>query len=978
MKKILVVDNDELILEFMNDILTKEGHEVITAKDGLSALDILKDYTPDVIFIDLIMPNIGGEKLCEIIRGTEELNDAFLIVLSALAAEEEIDIAQMGADACIAKGAFDEMTQDILATLDHIDLTPSQHISTGPVGTRNGRPRGITKELLSVKRHFEIILESMSEGILEITAEGTIVYANSTAVSLINIPDQKLLASNLADIFDGDDRRRVKELLNSMSGESKAITDESPVNLNRHQVTLNILPMDGDGSSAVAIVNDVTERKRSEKALRKAYDELEERVKERTLELENMNNDLKLEIEERQRAENALRDSEERYKALFERSLDCVYIHDFSGQFIDANPSALNLLGYKLEDMPSLNFASLLSEDQLPIALQAVEEIAKNGFQKDFTEFKLKRKDSEYVYIETNGCLLYRSGKPYGIMGIARDITDRKRAEEELRKHHDHLEEQVSESAVEIIMANEQLKKEIVERKHAEEEIRAGREYAQNIIDSSFDMIIATDNHRSIVEFNRAAEEVFGYRKDEALGKCVDIVYADPEEGSTVNKTAHETGLFAGEITNIRKDGTSFPAFLSATVLRNGRGEVVGTMGISRDIEEKKKLQEYLQQAQKMEAIADLAGGIAHDFNNLLTPILANIEMSRMDAHLGRTIYDNLSDAKMACMQARGLAQRFFTFSKSSAPMKKTGSLVECIKGTTILALSGSNVNCEFSVPEDLWLVDFDEGQMNQVFLNLAVNAKEAMAEGGTLKIDAENVSIKARKANSGFPLKDGKYIKIFIKDEGIGIPKEDLPRIFDAYFSTKQRGAQKGMGLGLTTVHSIITKHDGYIQIDSDKGVGTTFCIYVPASEKDAIAKKSEEEKPVVGTGRILVMDDDEMIRNLAGRLLSLLGYEVALSKNDAEAAELYKESMKSGEAFDAVILDLTVRGGEGGKKTIQELLEIDPGVRGIVTSGYIDHPVMTDCKKYGFSGALAKPYDLKRLSQVLDEVIKREKEQG
>ena len=266
MKRILVVDNDEFILEFMNNILTNEGHEVIMATDGLSALDTLKGYTPDVIFIDLVMPNIVGKKLCEIIRSTEELKDAFLIILSAVAVEEEIDIVEMGADAWIAKGSFSEMTQDVLATLAQTETAPSRRKSEVG-GTRGKRPSGIAKELLSVKRHFQIILDSMSEGILEITAGGRIIYANPAALSLICIPEQKLLASNLVDIFDEDDRQRVYELIGSMNGESKSITDGSPVNLNRHQVTLNVLTIDSQEQSAVIIMNDVTERKTMERAL---------------------------------------------------------------------------------------------------------------------------------------------------------------------------------------------------------------------------------------------------------------------------------------------------------------------------------------------------------------------------------------------------------------------------------------------------------------------------------------------------------------------------------------------------------------------------------------------------------------------------------------------------------------------------------------------------------------------------------------
>ena len=270
MKKILVVDNDKLILEFMNSMLSEQGYEVVTAQSGLSALDILVTYTPDIIFVDLVMPNIEGRKLCKIIRGMPKLKGVYLVILSGIAVEEEIDIADLGAVACIAKGSFDEMAQNILSVLNQVASGPSTRLSEEVLGITSMYPRKVTEELLSAKKHFEMILEKMSEGILEIMLDGRILYANPTALSLINRPEEKLLGFNFIDLFSKKDRQRVGELLRTTDGKPKIITEGSTVILNAYEVTLDSLPIDGDLATFIIIINDVTERKRAEKALRQA------------------------------------------------------------------------------------------------------------------------------------------------------------------------------------------------------------------------------------------------------------------------------------------------------------------------------------------------------------------------------------------------------------------------------------------------------------------------------------------------------------------------------------------------------------------------------------------------------------------------------------------------------------------------------------------------------------------------------------
>jgi len=393
--------------------------------------------------------------------------------------------------------------------------------------------------------------------------------------------------------------------------------------------------------------------------------------------------------------------------------------------------------------------------------------------------------------------------------------------------------------------------------------------------------------------------------------------------------------------------------------------------------EEKRRLETQLQQAQKMEAIGTLAGGIAHDFNNLLSVILVNLSLAEEDIKLQIGTSKFLKEAEKASMRAKDLTSRLITFSKGGEPVKKAASITDLVKDSVTSTLNGSDIDCEFSIPDDLSPVEIDQGQIKHVIHNIVINAREAMTGEGTIKVFYENVTIREKDA---LTLKDGRYVKISIEDQGVGISEEDLPKIFDPYFSTKEMGAEKGMGLGLSVCHSIVEKHNGLITVESELGTGTTLIIYLPASEKQIAElepiKKPVPERPVTGRGRILVMDDEKMIRDFAIQVLNRIGYDAEVSKDGAEAIELYKKAKESEKPFDVVILDLTNQFGMGGKEAIQKLLQIDPDVRGIVSTGYSNDPVVTNFREYGFRCALTKPYTIDELSKALHEVISAEEE--
>ncbi len=289
------------------------------------------------------------------------------------------------------------------------------------------------------------------------------------------------------------------------------------------------------------------------------------------------------------------------------------------------------------------------------------------------------------------------------------------------------------------------------------------------------------------------------------------------------------------------------------------------------------------------------------------------------------------------------------------------------IEDTVNFSLKGSRVRCEFFMDNSLWPVEIDDAQISQVINNLIINANQAMPNGGIIKVCVKNATVCA---NDNLPLQEGKYIALSVKDQGIGISPKDLHKIFDPYFTTKEDGS----GIGLAVSYSIVKKHEGYMRAESEVGVGTTFDIYLPALEIEReifTVKDIEEERIYFGKGRILLMDDQQSVREMVGEILRDIGYEVEFAKEGNEALELYRRAVESGQIFDAVIVDLTIPDGMGGDEVIRKLHEKNSEARVIVTSGYSNDPIMSEYRKYGFSGVVAKPYGIVELSKVLYKVI-------
>jgi signal transduction histidine kinase/CheY-like chemotaxis protein len=386
---------------------------------------------------------------------------------------------------------------------------------------------------------------------------------------------------------------------------------------------------------------------------------------------------------------------------------------------------------------------------------------------------------------------------------------------------------------------------------------------------------------------------------------------------------------------------------------------------------ERQKVEGELLKTQKLESIGVLAGGIAHDFNNMLTAVMGYITLARMQVAPDSKTAGFLGEAEKASTRAKELAQKLLTFSKGGEPIKRRAQISGVLKKAIDPILSDTRFRCDLICPDDLFLVEFDPSQIEEAFRNILINAKEAMPQGGCLHVKVENVFFgKESLVDQG----RGHFVKISIKDEGAGIPSALLGKVFDPYFSTKPIGTQKGMGLGLSITHSIIKKHHGLITVESELGQGTTVDVYLPAADDhpEALARIPVPLRLTAGTpkGRILVMDDEEIIWDVAGQMLNHMGYETAFAINGDEAIQMYQEARQQNQAFDAVILDLTIKGGMGGRETIIKLMEVDPLVKAFVSSGYSDDPVVTGYKAYGFTGVIVKPYNIQELGQALDVI--------
>ncbi|OGR04659.1 MAG: hypothetical protein A2511_13435 [Deltaproteobacteria bacterium RIFOXYD12_FULL_50_9] len=510
----------------------------------------------------------------------------------------------------------------------------------------------------------------------------------------------------------------------------------------------------------------------------------------------------------------------------------------------------------------------------------------------------------------------------------------------------------------------------VIVRKQMEKNLIEVNQQLQTLIQAIPDAIFFKDAHGRHIVVNKACEEFLGIPQAEILGKTnKELIFSLSNENGRISDTAvmPNRNPVRTEDRFIDKNGEEIFLDTIKVPLFDEQGNTTGLIGVSRNITAIKNMEEQIAMAKKLESIGVLAGGIAHDFNNLMTGVLGNISLAKTLVKQNENIYNLLSSAEKASLRTKDLTNQLLTFSRGGHPVKKIVDLAELLEEVATASIRDAKQSCEFEFDDNLWPVEVDAGQISQVIQNLVINAQEAMPEGGAIKIRAQNITIKPEESSS---LPAGPYMRISVDDRGNGIPQDYLQKIFDPYFTTKAKDSRKGTGLGLAVSYSIVTSHNGYIFVNSEKGTGTSFSLYLPASPQ-RVAQKKEEEKSILGRGRILLMDDEKIVTDVASEMLESIGYDVEIAGDGLTAVKLYRNALKSGRFFDAVILDLTAKAGMGGTETLQELLEIDSNVKAIVSSGYTNDSAMSEFAKLGFKAVLSKPYTIQSLSKILHEVL-------
>lgn len=804
------------------------------------------------------------------------------------------------------------------------------------------------------------VFESARDGMFIVDSEGRYVDVNPAGCEMFGYEKEEFLSSDISMLLFPED---VKAAFKKLKGTTEAvlIPEQRMRRKNGEQlwVEFSVNPFKVGGKKYyLGIKRDITDKKLASELLLDARDELEELVGERTEELSRANRSLRAEVEERLRRERILRAILEGTSSVaggeYMKSLtkylatSLGFKYAIVGEWRDTDPGVARTLAVWAPDGFKDNFTYGLDGTPCETVIGREPCVYHDKVSERFPEDEILSEMGVECYVGVP--LFDSSGSPIGLIITMDDKP--------------LPEDTAVRTMIEVFAHRASLE---LERKRYEEELRRNEERlkeAQKIAhfgnwewDIQEDRIYWSDEVFSIFELDPGEFEP-------SYEAFVDMVHPGDREvvKKAVNDALYRGKPYSVEHRLVLPDGRV--KFLHEHARVTWRdGEPVMMYGTVQDVTEWKRMEEEVLKGQKLESIGILAGGIAHEFNNLLLGIIGNISVAKGYLDPKDRVYGILDRVEQAADKAKGVTKQILTFSKGGKPVREPVRVEGLVKGTAELLLKNSDIGLRTDFPEDLWQVEVDEGQMSQVFNNLILNARQAVSSGGDITITSGNVTLEA---DSGLALEPGYYVRVTVRDTGSGIPPEDLPRIFDPFFTTKD----KASGLGLAVSYSIVKKHKGLITADSTPGKGSVFHVYLPAAS--AAGEGAEEvEFDAPADGRVLVMDDEKLVRDVSAEMLELMGFEAVFAEDGHAAVDEYKRALDEGRPFNAVIMDLSVPGGMGGKEAVKEVLALDPDARVIVSSGYSRDPIMSDYAKYGFKAVMAKPYRVSDFSRTVKKVV-------
>ncbi len=625
-------------------------------------------------------------------------------------------------------------------------------------------------------------------------------------------------------------------------------------------------------------------------------------------------------------ANTALLEKVDLYSSMLDSCNDLIHRVTPEGRFVYVNQAWRDALGYSEQEIQELELMDIVDKS-CRINCQSIFDDLISGKNIDHNETVFITRDGEKITVEGRCRTTFENGRPVAMTGIFRDISERIKNNIALRESENRF---------------------------------------RTLFENSSDLmqIVASNGH--FLHVNPAWLKAFNYSPAEVKDLTIFDIIADDCQGhcqDTFQQVLSEDKVHEIDTTFIAKNGDRIEIEGNATAIFKD-GQPIYTQCLFRDVTEKRKLEKELHKRQKLESIGVFAGGLAHDFNNLLTAVLGNISLARATTKTNTALADRLKKIETATLRAKGLTQQLLTFAKGGAPIKKLSGIADLVRDSVDFPLRGSKIKRAYRFAPDLWSAEVDEDQLSQVIQNLAINAGHAMPDGGCLTVSGKNITLAD---NNHTGLNAGQFLLLTFSDQGHGISRQEQEKIFDPYFSSKETGS----GLGLAVAYAIMKKHDGLITVDSVPDMGATFSLYLPAAPE----QQNREDQELYGRsgdgGTILIMDDEDIIREVAAEMLNYLGYTSRSAENGEQTLTLYQEALDNGKPFDAVLMDLTIPGGMGGRETMAKLLELDPNARGIASSGYANDPIMAHFADYGFSAVVPKPYRLEELRKSLAQVL-------